>query len=162
MEETIHMNFQSIDLVKVALGCVEEISTRAKEQELTVDFVASNPIVQAEADEGEMRFLMEKLLENALKHTPKGGCITFSLIVSGEQTAFEVANSGSYIDEEGQERIFSGPVASPGRGSVASVQYGLEACRLIVKQHEGEIFCLSDPNEGTSFCVTIPAKRSFQ
>ncbi|CAN5950785.1 unnamed protein product [Sphagnum jensenii] len=156
------MNFQSIDLVKVALGCVDDISTRAKEQGLTIDFVASNPTVQAEADEGEMRFLMEKLLENALKHTPKGGYITFSLIVSGEQTAFEVANSGSYIDEAAQEKIFSGSAGSPGRGSVASVQYSLEACRLIVKQHDGELFCLSDPNEGTSFCVTIPAKRWFE
>jgi two-component system, NtrC family, sensor kinase len=66
-----------------------------------------------------------------------------------------IADNGCGIPSEIQSKIFdpfftTKPVGS-GTGLGLSISY-----KIILEQHRGQIFCTSQPGQGTEFCINIP------
>jgi signal transduction histidine kinase len=87
------------------------------------------------------------------------------LTISGARTAdgrvaLHVADTGCGIRAEHIDRIFEpffttkGPDARPDRGGVG---LGLHVCRRLMAEQEGEISVRSQPGQGTTFTLTLPA-----
>ncbi|WP_238383435.1 MULTISPECIES: ATP-binding protein [unclassified Nocardioides] len=99
------------------------------------------------------------LAGNAAKFTPEGGRIGVRLLVGPEESVIEVSDTGIGIPHQEQERLFSRFFRSslaqeraiPGSG------LGLSIAHAIVEKHGGTMSVDSEPGEGTTFRVHLPA-----
>jgi signal transduction histidine kinase len=102
--------------------------------------------------------VLDNLLDNALRYTPRGGVIRLAVRPGPLGVRITVANTGAPIAPRDRERVFTkyerlgktGPRAA-NRG------LGLYFCRLAVEAHGGRITVDDDPAfDGTRFLIDLP------
>lgn len=129
-----------------------------KSQQLKQDIPQDLPAVYA--DEELIRQVIVNLLENAIKYTPEGGKINFSILHrTAQKIQVSVCDTGPGIPEEKQERIFEGHFRLKRDESKEGYGLGLALCRQIIRVHYGQIWVDSVPQEGSCFHFTLPVYR---
>ena len=111
------------------------------------------------AEEGIAR-LAAILLDNAIKHTPRGGRITVRLRKTEGTVGIEVSDTGEGIAPELLDKIFERfyRVDKARSRSQGGSGLGLAIARCIAEEHKGTIHVSSVVNEGSTFTVVLPAK----
>jgi two-component system, NtrC family, sensor histidine kinase KinB len=107
------------------------------------------------ADPELLNRILENLVSNALRHTPRGGEVKVRLSQDAELLRVAVSDDGPGIPEADAERVFEKFVTG-GRGSRNS-GLGLAFCKLAVEAHGGHIRVERPPGGGAVFAFTIPA-----
>ncbi|MEO0793991.1 MAG: GAF domain-containing sensor histidine kinase [Verrucomicrobiota bacterium] len=104
------------------------------------------------ADPDLLNRIIENLLANAFKYTPKGGQVELRVrpIENGRLTLFEVEDSGTGIPAEEREAIFD-QYFSGKSGNHESIGLGLAFCKAAVAEHRGEITVQSAEGVGSTF-----------
>lgn len=159
--------FVSTNISELIDGVAFEFQERLRDKSLALKAVPpSSPIPPVEVDPIKFSMIMENLIDNAIKYTPKGGRITVSVVgekLLGKEPAVEVAvaDTGIGIPKGEQERLFqqffrsSNAAALAPRGS----GLGLFIVKSLVEGHGGEIRFESEEDKGTKFILTIPIKQ---
>jgi signal transduction histidine kinase len=80
-------------------------------------------------DENLLRQLILNLLENALAHTPKGGCVTVGLTADTDAAQISVTDSGPGVPREDRERVFERFVRLADRATHTGAGLGLPIAR---------------------------------
>jgi signal transduction histidine kinase len=115
--------------------------------------------VQGHAD--RLRQVMMILLDNAVKHSPPGGRVTLAADRaerdSRDWVTIRVSDEGLGIPATEQPRIFERFYRAPGARSGEGTGLGLAIGRWIVEEHQGSIELASEPGQGASFTVWLPA-----
>jgi PAS domain S-box-containing protein len=110
--------------------------------------------VRVRGIEYKLQQVFLNLFLNARDAMPKGGWLSVTSTVSGDEALVEVADTGVGIPSEHLARIYDPffTTKSDGRGTGLglSVTYG------IVQEHAGTLTCDSDPNHGTRFRLVLP------
>jgi signal transduction histidine kinase len=114
---------------------------------------------QADADIAMIESVLENLIENALRHTPRGGEVWVEAQSTGQRIAVRVADSGVGIASEDLAKIFERyyHVDRGKPGSAAGTGLGLAISRRIVELHGSSIDVQSTPGQGTVFSFDLPA-----
>ncbi|MGL5937341.1 MAG: hybrid sensor histidine kinase/response regulator transcription factor [Phocaeicola sp.] len=116
-------------------------------------------------DEDAMHKVMTNLLSNALKFTPKGGCVDIyasTYQCDGKAHLFiAVKDTGVGLPQEDINKIFNRFYQSNNQQteSVAGQSgtgIGLYLCKRIVQLHGGVIRAKNNRIRGCSFCITLP------
>jgi PAS domain S-box-containing protein len=109
-------------------------------------------------DPDHMRRVIDNLIGNALKFTPKDGKVSVSLSIDGNQFILQVSDTGIGIPDEELERIFERFYQVDGSMSrrFGGTGLGLSLVHEIVTAHHGRIGVESKLGEGTTFTVKIP------
>jgi signal transduction histidine kinase len=119
-------------------------------------------VIQGDAD--RLRQLFLNLVDNALKYTPPGGCVTLSVQKTEGWVRVVVADTGVGIPPEDLQPGPSGvPMiferfyrADPAR-SRGGTGLGLSIVQWIVQAHGGRIEVESSVGSGSTFTVWLPA-----
>ncbi|WP_338875160.1 ATP-binding protein [Spirosoma sp. SC4-14] len=135
------------------------------------------------ADQLQMRQLFQNLLSNAIKFCPNDTIpvisVSCQLIEQGdlpaglaitpnpektisETTRFaeiSVTDNGIGFDEKYLDRIFQVFQRLHGRSEFTGSGIGLAICQKIVERHDGAITASSQPDQGSTFRVYLPAQR---
>lgn len=106
--------------------------------------------------------VLQNLLDNALKYSPKGGAIVVTAAVEPgakpdeELVRIGVVDDGPGIPEEHRERIFDQFAQVP-RSARRGTGLGLTFCRLAVQAHGGTIVASDRPHgeQGSAFSFTL-------
>ena len=102
------------------------------------------------SDEKWLLFVIEQVLSNAIKYTPRGGCISFSLDPEREKTLV-IRDTGIGIRAEDLPRIFErGFTGYTGRLDKRSTGIGLYLCKKIMDKLSHRIWVCAAPGEGTA------------
>jgi signal transduction histidine kinase len=114
------------------------------------------------ADIGLVQRVLENLLRNAIKFTPRGGSVTVSLERKPSAVAVAVADTGCGIAEEDLERVFDRFYRSENGMEPAtdSAGLGLAIVRKILDLHGSRITVRSRLNEGTTFSFDLPSEAA--
>lgn len=140
---------------------VASVLARDKKLELRVERAPDLP-PRAWVDGGKLRRVMENLLVNAVKFTPRGGKVSLHLswLSPGSHLVIRVTDTGEGIPLEHQAHVFDRYYQADGaRGrGMASSGLGLAFCRLVAQAHGGSIRVSSQPGQGSSFTVDLPAR----
>lgn len=111
-----------------------------------------------EADEDQLRQVFTNLIVNGLQAMEGGGALFVDIGADpeGGLCRVAVADTGPGIGEEEVEKLFTPfyTTKSQGTGLGLAVSYG------IVRDHGGEIEVLSEPGQGTIFCVILPLRQA--
>ena len=108
--------------------------------------------VQALTDEKWLSFIVEQLLDNAVKYTPAGGV---TVAVSPEKV-LSVADTGMGIAAEDLPRIFEkGFTGYNGRTDKAATGLGLYLCRRSAEKLRHRLWAQSAPGQGSVFYLDL-------
>jgi hypothetical protein len=112
--------------------------------------------VRVLTDEKWLLFLIEQLLSNAIKYTPKG---TVTITVSPQQV-LAVADTGIGIAPEDLPRIFEkGFTGYNGRADKKATGLGLYLCRQTADKLGVRLWAHSKPGEGSTFYLDLHRER---
>jgi signal transduction histidine kinase len=116
------------------------------------------------ADEALLSRICFNLLENALRHVPKGGNVRVTARQEGDQIKVCVADDGRGVPEEHRalifERFYRVP-ASQVRGR-RGMGLGLTFTKLTVEGYGGSLWLETPPEGGAVFCFRLPISREAQ
>jgi PAS domain S-box-containing protein len=110
------------------------------------------------ADADRIVQTLVNLVGNAIKFSPRGGCVTVA-VVPGEGCArFAVTDNGRGIPADQLDSIFErfNQVDASDAREKGGSGLGLAIARGIVESHGGHLWAESTPGEGSSFCFTLP------
>jgi len=118
--------------------------------------------IEARADRGKVRQVLNNLLSNAVKFTPPGGRVTLRASRQGEGVAVSVIDTGIGIKEEDQERIFQAFTQVDGSYSrrYQGTGLGLTLVKKFVELQGGRVTLTSRFGEGSDFSFTLPGAVS--
>ena len=113
------------------------------------------------ADEAQMRQLFQNLISNAIKFRRDGvpPVVRIEGDVRGSRAEIRVSDNGIGFDPRYGERIFRVFERLHGRGDYEGTGIGLALCRKIAERNGGAIAAESTPGKGSTFTVTLPARR---
>jgi len=112
-------------------------------------------------DIGLIERVLDNLLDNAVRHTARGGTITIVLTPHENTVSLEVVDTGCGIAPQDMPHIFDRFYAPsmPGRQGSQGSGLGLAIARHIVELHGGAIRVSSKLNKGTAFAFDLPAHQ---
>ncbi|MAS37086.1 MAG: hypothetical protein CL610_24010 [Anaerolineaceae bacterium] len=155
------LDLEPLDLDTIALEAHQQARVLVKDRDLTVALGQFEPLrVRGNAD--RIKQLLLNLLSNAIKFTPDGGRITLSLYQNGKEAVMQVTDTGIGIEADDLKHIFE-RFWQADASRVRSVQnaessgLGLSIVKWIVDAHDGTIDVESQPGEGTTFTIRLPA-----
>ncbi len=126
-----------------------------KEHKLTLDFSDQNAKIFG--DPTRLRQLVDNLIGNAIRYTPKSGQIKIRLMAETDQIILQIEDTGPGIPPADQPYIFDKfyrasniPPDVPGSG------LGLAIVKSIVENHQGRVWVDSSLGQGTVFTVVFP------
>lgn len=135
----------------------DNVSRRAQEKNLTLTLDLSNDFPLIFANPVQIRSVVDNLMDNAIKYTPKNGSIRIRCAVEQNQVIFQVTDSGMGIPATDLPYIFDKFFrASNVNADQPGTGLGLAIVKSIVENHQGRIWVESTPGQGTTFTVVFP------
>ena len=131
------------------------------EKRITLETKVTSEKIYVVGDSVRLTQVIENLLHNASKFTPKDGKVTFILDKDQEagKAIISVTDTGEGILPEQLEEIFK-PFVRIGHSydkNIAGLGVGLFVVKKIINKHGGDIEALSEgPGKGTEFIIRLP------
>lgn len=111
------------------------------------------------ADYGRLDQVLGNLMANALRYTPPDGVITMRAELQSGGVRISVSDTGEGIPPEDLPYIFDrfwrGDRSRPHTGGSSGL--GLAIAQQLVQAHDGRIGVSSEPGQGTTFTIELPA-----
>ncbi|MGK7909644.1 MAG: CHASE4 domain-containing protein [Synechococcus sp.] len=157
---------ESVNLTEIVEGVLSDLEIRIHQTEAKVEF---GTLPELEADPLQMRQLFQNLIGNALKFARPGISPIVTIrsercqihIGQAEETSdvyrISIADNGIGFDEKYGDRIFKVFQRLHGRSEYEGTGIGLAVCEKIVERHGGNIEARSQPGQGATFTITLPA-----
>ncbi|MCE9554345.1 MAG: sensor histidine kinase KdpD [Planctomycetes bacterium] len=105
--------------------------------------------------------LFANLLENAIRYTPPGTCITITAKESPHRVLVRVSDNGPGFppgtENQVFEKFFRGGSSTP--DSRRGVGLGLAICKSIVQAHGGQITAGNRAEGGAEFAISLPCEE---
>lgn len=132
-----------------------QILTKERSIELNIEMEDGLPLVFA--DIALVERVIQNLMDNALKFTPKGGEIILSLSHSANNVEVVVKDTGMGISEQEQKYIFERyRKAKTSTKENFGAGLGLAIVKKILDIHNASIKVISKPNHGAAFQFDLP------
>jgi len=122
--------------------------------------LATSPLPLLAGDRARLGQLLDNLVSNAVKFTPRGGRVDVRVSASRETAVLEVRDTGMGIPADEQEHVFE-RFFRTSRATEQAIQgtgLGLAISKGIVHAHGGRITLASNEDEGATFRVAIPIR----
>ncbi|MGD9175550.1 MAG: response regulator [Desulfobacterales bacterium] len=135
---------------------------RAEDKQISINFVNANGISTIPIDSSLIRRVISNLVDNGIRHTPKGGRVEVAseLEKNKNNLCVSVRDTGTGLDPAYHQKIFNKfeQVNLKNQGvSIGTAGLGLAFCKLAVEAHGGEIWVESEgEGQGSTFRFTIP------
>ena len=156
------MQLGSLSIPELLNDVAEGFQTVATEKSVNVKAHSMSELPLIQGDRDKLYQVLNNLIQNAIKFTPKGGTITAEA-QAGPQGFVQicVSDTGCGIASEELPKVFerfyrgeSVPMENRGAG------LGLAITKNLIELHHGRIWVESTPGEGSRFLFTLPVSHS--
>lgn len=155
----LQMEIAPLDLEHLIRSVARRFAAKAPNATLSLSLPEPLPIVMA--DRERIEEVLQNLLDNAVKYSPRSPHITIACFATGEEVIVSVRDTGMGISLREQEQVFNrfqrasdaSAQALPGAG------LGLYICRAIIEAHGGRIWVESTLREGSTFSFSLPREE---
>jgi signal transduction histidine kinase len=151
-----------IPLEEMLRECVSMYEAAAGRKEIRIE-LELNKALPVAVDVVEFRRILDNLISNAVKFSPRGSRVFVSACASGDMVVIEVRDQGPGISEEEAVAVFEIDRcgrARPTEGERSS-GLGLAIVRQLVKELGGEVKATSRPEGGAVFRITLPRLQAW-
>lgn len=102
----------------------------------------------------ELREVFVNLIVNAVDAMPKGGKLSLSCRRNGDRLQLQFKDNGMGMPDDVKQKIFEPFFSTKGAHGTG---LGLSVSYSIMERHEGSISVVSQPGNGTTFTIDLPA-----
>ncbi len=158
------LDFCRMELVSLVRRTAALFEGMMADKGITFTIEAEPEAIDACIDPYNFDKVVVNLLSNAMKYTPSGGKIAFTLRGEGDKIYLELSNDGPTIPSDELERIFKRfyQVESQHNHAMQGTGIGLHLVRSFVALHYGTIVARNLVGDaGCSFLITLPAAGHF-
>ncbi|WP_126661270.1 PAS domain S-box protein [Haloterrigena salifodinae] len=150
--------FEPVDMDGILENILEDLQVRIEETDAEIS-AEKLPCVTGDRD--QLRQLFQNLLENALEYSgddpPRVHVSARRRAGRDDRWEIAVRDEGIGIDPDDADEIFEVFESLHSQGEHDGTGIGLALCERIIERHGGVIRLESEPDEGATFAVTLPA-----
>lgn len=154
----IQPKLESFSLAELMQDVSMEFKMMAQERnvDLKIDLLDGNTEVRA--DIGLMQRVLENLINNAIKHTPRNGKVLLKLKKIDDQFKVIIRDTGRGISEKELPHIFDRLFQAENKSNYnqSSSGLGLAIVKKIMDLHKTKIKVISQLHKGTQFSFQLP------
>jgi signal transduction histidine kinase len=149
--------FENLDLSELARGVTGEFQRTASHEGRTIS-LEGLPSLPVRTDQTLVRRILQNLVRNALRHTPKGTRVVVRVGIDGGRALVSVIDDGPGIPREVQGKLFEPYEAGALRNSGLRVDtgLGLPSCRVLARALGAALEVESDGKKGSVFTLRLP------
>ena len=151
------MERKPIELALLAFDAAREHKAAAEAK--GIDFaIEVDPMIGAiKGDARRLRQVLDHLLDNAIRYTPKGGRVLLHGGGDARAAQIVVSDNGPGMDAREQASAFDRfSRIGAGEEAEASLGLGLPLAKQFVEAHGGSLTLMSEPGAGTAVSVELP------
>lgn len=150
--KNIEIKSQHINLAEL----IESISNRNHYQnQFKIEFKGKNRKVLS--DKLHLEHILENLISNAIKYTPKGNDIPEVVIgIQANNFIITIKDFGIGIPETDKANLFQSFFRASNVGNIEGNGMGLVLVKNFVELHNGKIEIETEQDKGTIFTITLP------
>ena len=143
-----------VNLSEIVAQSVEKFKTRFPQRKIISNVEERNEL---KGEEILLKMLVNNLIENAIKYSPKNTLIEVNLMEMSDKISLAVSDEGPGIAEEEKERIFDKfyRVGNETTRTAKGTGLGLYLCKKIAKDHNATIRVSDNNPQGSVFTVTF-------
>ncbi|WP_075983342.1 cell wall metabolism sensor histidine kinase WalK [Bacillus massilinigeriensis] len=129
-----------------------------KEKNITFKRKLPNHAVFIEIDEDRLTQVLDNIISNALKFSPEGGMIKFSMQENDNKIVISISDQGVGIPKANIKRIFDRfyRVDKARSRKLGGTGLGLAIAKEMVEAHGGNIWASSVEGKGTTISFSLP------
>lgn len=164
------MNFAQVQFLDLLNSVVFEFTSQSESKNIKLQVIKPSkalPLIALDPD--KIRMVLENLIDNAIKYTPKNGIVTITIDDAKINTASPsievvVSDNGIGIAPEDQTKIFEKFYRATNAVQIEpdGTGLGLFIGRDIITKHHGAIWFVSELSKGTKFYITLPINQPKQ
>jgi two-component system NtrC family sensor kinase len=148
---------ESIQMESILQNSLDTLGSLITKKNLQLEKNISSNLPALRANPIRIRQMLDNLIGNAIKYTPKDGTIRVSIRAEDRQLIFEISDTGPGIPLNEQFRIFekfyrASNVLDGPKGS----GLGLAIVKSIAEDHQGRVWVESTLGKGATFIVVLP------
>lgn len=153
---TVTIEIKAVRLHQLVTDVVSSLAAAADARGITVrNEVGAEVFVHADARRLEQMLL--NLVGNAIKFNREGGAIIISHERANERDRIKVADTGEGIPREHLARVFERFYRVDRARETGGTGLGLAIVKHLARAHGGEASADSQPGEGSTFIIELPA-----
>ena len=157
--DKLELRLVSCDLATIVFEMVEDQRTTTLKRAIYLE-MAEEETVPVIADPERIGQVISNYLTNAQKYSPEGRPVVVRLKKEANNVRVSVQDEGPGLTPEEQVQIWDRFYQVEGikrqRGSSVGLGLGLNICRAIIEQHQGEVGVESTKGAGSTFWFTLP------
>jgi PAS domain S-box-containing protein len=147
---------------KIIESVVFEARLRADKHRIRM--ISSNNLPRVNVDARRISQVVENLIDNAIKYSPKGTEVVISASKIGDEILISVDDQGQGIPTEELKNIFNPMyrIEQKAYSGIDGMGLGLYICQRLVEAHGGRIWAESTPGQGSIIQLTIPIENKVE
>ena len=153
--------WEKFPLMELVHDTVQEFTLRGNERDIRISAECAEPNAMVFADIAMIQRVLDNLLDNAMRHTPRGGSISLIIRRDDDRFRIEVKDTGRGISSHDIPHIFDRFYRPETEASRESEGHGLGLAivKRILELHRSTVDVYSEPNCGTAFVFWLPQNR---
>lgn len=161
-DKRLEYAFESVSLAEIVNISLSKYSAATKTKDIKFSIGSDTGLPLVIIDKAKIQFVVDMLIDNAIKYTPKGGSISSSYKMDKDSITLQITDSGIGFGFLDGKRIFKHFFRSKNAQlmDTEGLGLGLYTARKIVMNHHGKLWADSPGvNRGSTFSIQLPIKR---
>jgi K+-sensing histidine kinase KdpD len=152
---------EELDLSDLTKTAISDFKNRFPERHFQCEIESE---IDINGDPLLLQILVNNLIENAIKYSPKEGTLSFKLFQKSKTIQFHVTDEGPGIPEDEKKRIFEKfyRIGNETTRTAKGTGLGLYLCKKIVEDHNGHIRVTDNTPRGSNFMVSFIVKHAHE
>ncbi|MGL5003378.1 MAG: sensor histidine kinase, partial [Casimicrobium sp.] len=150
------LKIERVELAPIIDRVVREHRLEMLSRAITADILGEPQAL--DADREQIRVVLDNLVSNAIKYTPRGGKVRIATSRDGQMVQIDVEDDGPGIAADEQERIFESFFRgdASANGKIKGTGLGLAIVREYVLAHQGSVYVVNPGQPGGKFRIRLP------
>ena len=140
----------------------QALAITGRGHDLQLQLAADLPL--AYGDRPAIKRIFDKILANAIAYTPEGGALIIRAVRQDKLLQITVADTGIGLNAGDRAQLFTPFFRSEEEVVREHVGWGLSLAlaKALVEVQDGQLWCESEPGQGSEFHFTLPAAGTDQ
>jgi len=151
IESSPGFGMRPMNITNAVQQAIELYNDAYDDQSVTLTFASANPAANVLGRAPLITNMAANLLNNALKHTPKGGAVSVMLAADGDAVTLSVADTGHGTDTDNIAEL----IARGATGPVAGYGFGLRFVQAVAIRHGARV-TLKNRKPGMAVTIAFP------